>query len=74
MESEFHSIPLFSILTQNFDYVLLNDLIVKKVLMELKEPTNAKRALTFFHWSAQRKKFEHGNWFYYITIHILVKA
>ena len=56
----------------NFDYVLLNDLIVEKVLLELKEPTNAKRALAFFHWSAQRKKFEHGNWSYCITIHISI--
>ena len=61
----------WDILTHNFDSVLLNDLIVEKVLLELKEPTNAKRALAFFHWSAQRKKFEHGNWFYCITIHIM---
>ncbi|KAL0015145.1 hypothetical protein SO802_002214 [Lithocarpus litseifolius] len=42
----------WDILTQNFDSVHLNDLIVEKVLLELKEPTNAKRALAFFHWSA----------------------
>ncbi|KAK4602372.1 hypothetical protein RGQ29_011427 [Quercus rubra] len=64
----------WDILTQNFDSVRLNDLIVEKVLLELKEPTDAKRALAFFHWSAQRKKFEHGNWSYCITIHILVQA
>ena len=64
----------WDILAQNFDSVRLNDLIVEKVLLELKEPTDAKRALAFFHWSAQRKKFEHGNWSYCITIHILVQA
>ncbi|KAF3949471.1 hypothetical protein CMV_024659 [Castanea mollissima] len=36
-----------------------------KVPLELKEPTNAKQALAFFHWSAQRKMFEHGNWSYW---------
>ena len=64
----------WDILTQKFDYVRLNDLIVERVLLELKEPTDAKRALAFFHWSAQRKNFEHGNESYCITIHILVRA
>uniref|UniRef100_A0A7N2M0E4 Uncharacterized protein n=1 Tax=Quercus lobata TaxID=97700 RepID=A0A7N2M0E4_QUELO len=50
----------WDILIQNFDSVLLNDLIVEKVLLELKVPTNAKQALAFFHWSALRKKFEHA--------------
>lgn len=61
-------------LTQKFDSVQLNDLIVEKVLLELKEPNDAKRALAFFHWSAQRKNFEHGIQSYSITIHILVRA
>ncbi|XP_040993742.1 pentatricopeptide repeat-containing protein At1g66345, mitochondrial [Juglans microcarpa x Juglans regia] len=61
-------------LTQKFDTFQLNDLIVEKVLLELKEPNDAKRALAFFHWSAQRKTIEHGIRSYCITIHILVRA
>ncbi|GAV84732.1 LOW QUALITY PROTEIN: PPR domain-containing protein, partial [Cephalotus follicularis] len=54
--------------------VELNDSLVKTVLLELKEPTDAKCALGFFHWSAQRKGFEHGLWSYSLAIHILVQA
>ncbi|KAF2312993.1 hypothetical protein GH714_008633 [Hevea brasiliensis] len=49
----------WDVLSRNFDSVELNDLLVKNVLLELKEPTDAKRALGFFHWSAQRKNFVH---------------
>ncbi|GAV76712.1 PPR domain-containing protein/PPR_2 domain-containing protein [Cephalotus follicularis] len=61
-------------LSRKFDSVELNESLVKTVLLELKEPTDAKCALGFFHWSAQRKGFEHGLWSYSLAIHILVRA
>lgn len=64
----------WDILSRNFDYVELNYLLVENVLLELKEPTDAKRALGFFHWSAQRKNFVHEVQTYCLMVNILVRA
>ncbi|GAB4833024.1 hypothetical protein Ancab_007047 [Ancistrocladus abbreviatus] len=48
--------------------------MVEKVLIELREPIDAKRALGFFHWVAHSKKLEHGIKPYCIAIHILSRA
>lgn len=61
-------------LSKQFSAVNLNDSIVEKVLLELKEPNDAKCALGFFHWSARMKDYQHNVWSYCITIHILVQA
>ncbi|PQQ08753.1 pentatricopeptide repeat-containing protein [Prunus yedoensis var. nudiflora] len=61
-------------LTTKFESVKLDGGLVESVLLELKEPIDAKRALGFFHWAAHRKCFEHGVWSYSITIHILARA
>ncbi|KAH7533806.1 hypothetical protein FEM48_Zijuj04G0170800 [Ziziphus jujuba var. spinosa] len=52
----------------------LDEVVVKKVLLELKEPVDAKRALGFFHWSAHSRFQQHGLQSYCILIHILVRA
>ncbi|KAG9130626.1 hypothetical protein Leryth_011873 [Lithospermum erythrorhizon] len=61
-------------LTNNFSSVKFTNSIIKNTLLHLKQPINAKKALTFFHWSAQLNHFPHGVSTYCITIHILVKA
>ncbi|KAH7556985.1 hypothetical protein JRO89_XS11G0023900 [Xanthoceras sorbifolium] len=61
-------------LSKQFNSVELNNSIVEKVLLKLKEPIDAKAALGFFHWSAQKNYYEHNIWSYSITIHILVQA
>ncbi|KDP33174.1 hypothetical protein JCGZ_13439 [Jatropha curcas] len=61
-------------LSRNFDYVEVNHFLVENVLLELKEPTDAKRALGFFHWSAQRKDFAHEVNSYCLMVNILVRA
>ncbi|KAJ6368130.1 hypothetical protein OIU78_000663 [Salix suchowensis] len=60
-------------LNRKFESLQLNNLLVKNVLLELKEPNDAKRALGFFHWSA-RRNFVHGVQSYCMMIHILVQA
>ncbi|PRQ20725.1 putative tetratricopeptide-like helical domain-containing protein [Rosa chinensis] len=61
-------------LTSRFDSLKLDGKLVESVLLELKEPVDAKRALGFFHWASNRKGFDHGVWSYSIAIHILVRA
>ncbi|KAL3524995.1 hypothetical protein ACH5RR_013367 [Cinchona calisaya] len=61
-------------LTKKFSSVKLTNPIIQQVLLQLKEPINAKQALKFFHWSAQHMHFQHGISNYCITVHILVKA
>ncbi|XP_065876681.1 pentatricopeptide repeat-containing protein At1g66345, mitochondrial isoform X2 [Euphorbia lathyris] len=61
-------------LSRKFCSVELNDLLVKNVLLELKEPTDAKRALGFFHWSSRRKNFVHAVQSYCLVVNILVRA
>ncbi|GAA0163304.1 hypothetical protein LIER_19203 [Lithospermum erythrorhizon] len=61
-------------LTNNFSSVKFTNSIIKNTLLHLKQPINAKKALTFFHWSAQLNHFPHEVSTYCITIHILVKA
>ncbi|KAL4356411.1 hypothetical protein AHAS_Ahas09G0084000 [Arachis hypogaea] len=57
-----------------FGTFMLNDLMVERVLLELKDPSDAKCALGFFHWSTKRRNIEHGIRCYCIAIHILVGA
>lgn len=61
-------------LTKEFSLVQFINPIIQKVLLQLKEPSNAKKALNFFHWSAKQMNFQHGIYTYCITLHILVKA
>ncbi|KAK9091577.1 hypothetical protein Sjap_024754 [Stephania japonica] len=61
-------------LTKQFRSIPFTDQIVEKVLLELKTPIDAKRALNFFNWSANRAKSKHGVRCYCITVHILVRA
>ncbi|KAH7533807.1 hypothetical protein FEM48_Zijuj04G0170900 [Ziziphus jujuba var. spinosa] len=61
-------------LTRKFGSVNLDELVVKQVLLELKEPVDAKRALGFFHLSAHGRFQQHGLQSYCILIHILVRA
>lgn len=61
-------------LTQKFSSVHLTNPLVEKVLIQLKEPINAKQALKFFHWSAHNMNLQHGISSYCVTVHILVKA
>lgn len=61
-------------LSSKYDSMTLNDPIVERVLLELKEPNEANRALSFFHWVAHNKKIDHGLKLYCITIHILARS
>ncbi|KAJ3672686.1 hypothetical protein LUZ60_007407 [Juncus effusus] len=64
-------------LTKTFGSAPLTQPIVESVLFDLKEPVFAKKALTFFHWSASNSNaspFLHGPRSYCLTVHILVRA
>ncbi|CAA0825094.1 Pentatricopeptide repeat-containing protein -mitochondrial [Striga hermonthica] len=64
----------WKILSENFGSVKFTNPTVRKILLQLKEPVNSKKALTFFHWSAQESRAEHGISSYCVLIHILVKT
>ncbi|KAL6993241.1 hypothetical protein U1Q18_011356 [Sarracenia purpurea var. burkii] len=61
-------------MNKRFRSVDLSNLIVEKVLLQLKEPADAKHALSFFHWSAQQQHLKHETSTYCIAIHILVRS
>lgn len=61
-------------LSRRYSSVELCNSMVEKVLLQLKEPIDAKCTLGFFHWSAQQKHFKHETSSYCIVIHILVRA
>lgn len=61
-------------LAQKFSLVQFSNPTIQKVILQLKDPINAKKALKFFHWSAHHMNLEHGVFTYCITVHILVKA
>ncbi|KAI3465679.1 hypothetical protein Pfo_022342 [Paulownia fortunei] len=61
-------------LSEKFSSVKFTNPIVKKILLQLKEPINSRKALNFFHWSGKEMHFQHGLSSYCILIHILVKA
>ncbi|XP_057445234.1 pentatricopeptide repeat-containing protein At1g66345, mitochondrial [Lotus japonicus] len=60
--------------SRKFGSLELNDSLVEQVLLELKDPNDAKTALSFFHWSAKTHRFNHGVRSYSIAIHVLVRA
>ena len=64
----------WDIISTKFGPFVLSDSVAERVLLELKDPSDAKCALGFFHWSTKRKNFEHGIRSYCIAIHILVRA
>lgn len=64
----------WDIISNKFGSFGLNDSVVERVLLELKDPSDAKSALSFFHWSTKRMNFNHGTLSYCIAIHILVRA
>ncbi|KAF6168980.1 hypothetical protein GIB67_038477 [Kingdonia uniflora] len=53
---------------------LTHNSVVEKVLLELKEPHDAKLALKLFHWLARRPNYHHGVESYCIIVHILVRG
>ncbi|KAJ1427634.1 Tetratricopeptide-like helical domain superfamily [Sesbania bispinosa] len=57
--------------SRKFGSVELNESLVERVLLELKD---AKAALGFFHWSAKTNRFQHGVRSYCIAINVLVRA
>ncbi|KAJ1440399.1 Tetratricopeptide-like helical domain superfamily [Sesbania bispinosa] len=57
--------------SRKFGSVELNDSLVERVLLELKD---AKAALGFFHWSAKTNRFQLGVRSYCIAINVLVRA
>ncbi|KAJ8758574.1 hypothetical protein K2173_000295 [Erythroxylum novogranatense] len=70
----FHGGVSWDVLNRKFSSVEFSDLLVEKVLLKFKEPFNAKRALGFFHSSAQSKNSAHGIRSYCLMVHILVHA
>ncbi|KAJ4826698.1 hypothetical protein Tsubulata_023385 [Turnera subulata] len=61
-------------LSRKFHSLELDNSLVDQVLLQLKEPANAKQALAFFHWAAKRKNLLHGVRSYCLMVHVLVRA
>ncbi|KAK8946365.1 Pentatricopeptide repeat-containing protein [Platanthera zijinensis] len=57
-----------------FTSVDLDETLAERIILNLKEPPDAKNALLFFHWSSQRKLRQHSLKTYCIVVHILVGA
>ncbi|GKD31286.1 pentatricopeptide repeat-containing protein, partial [Tanacetum coccineum] len=55
-------------------YNLKPPTLINKILINLKDPPNAKKALSFFHWSSHFTKTKHQIHTYALLIHILVNA
>ncbi|CAL0299431.1 unnamed protein product [Lupinus luteus] len=64
----------WDIITKKFGSFKLSDSVVEQVLLEFRNPSDAKNALSFFHWSTKNTGFKHGTWSYCVVIHILVRA
>uniref|UniRef100_A0A7N0TC40 Pentatricopeptide repeat-containing protein n=1 Tax=Kalanchoe fedtschenkoi TaxID=63787 RepID=A0A7N0TC40_KALFE len=64
----------WDILTNKLVGIQMTNSIIEKVLLELNQPADAKTALSFFHWSAQRRNLRHSLQAYCITLHILVRS
>ncbi|XP_024020276.1 pentatricopeptide repeat-containing protein At1g66345, mitochondrial isoform X1 [Morus notabilis] len=61
-------------LSREFHHIEFNEQLIEKILLELKQPIDAKWALGFFHWAAHRVNFQHCLRSYCLAIHILVRA
>lgn len=61
-------------LSSSFSSIELNDTLVERIILNLKESAEAKSALLFFHWSSQSKLHQHSLKSYCIVVHILVRA
>ncbi|MQL85479.1 hypothetical protein Taro_017983 [Colocasia esculenta] len=61
-------------LDASFRSVELSNTLVDGVLLSLKEPVDAKKALGFFHWCSRRRDYHHGLRSYCLIIHVLVRA
>ncbi|CAL5207879.1 unnamed protein product [Lathyrus oleraceus] len=61
-------------ITHNFSSIQLTNPLVEQILLQLKTPTDAKNALSFFHWSSKTHRFQHGLRSYSITINLLLQA
>ena len=57
-----------------FGSLKLSNSLVDSVLINVREPRDAKRSLSFFHWCSQRKNHDHGVRSYCLMIHILVQS
>ncbi|XP_058724132.1 pentatricopeptide repeat-containing protein At1g66345, mitochondrial [Vicia villosa] len=61
-------------ITQKFTSIQLTNPLVEQILSQLKTPTDAKNALSFFHWSSKTHRFQHTLQSYSITINLLLHA
>lgn len=61
-------------LTQRFKSVGFTNHLVQTIMLQLKEPTNSRKALNLFHWSAKEMRVQHGTSTFCMTVHILVKG
>nr|CAD1842924.1 unnamed protein product [Ananas comosus var. bracteatus] len=68
--------PSWETLTATFGSLHLTHPLVEAVLLDLKEPPHAKKALAFFHWSSKRSPFyrRHSLRSYCVLVHILVRS
>ncbi|KAI0510288.1 hypothetical protein KFK09_010889 [Dendrobium nobile] len=64
----------WEVLSSTFNSTKLNETLVEKIILNLKEPTDAKNALLFFHWSSQHMQRQHSLKSYCLVVHILVRA
>ncbi|KAG0501069.1 hypothetical protein HPP92_001141 [Vanilla planifolia] len=64
----------WSSLSSAYSSAELDDALVERIFLNLKEPVDAKGALLFFHWSSQCKSYQHSLKSYCLVIHILVRA
>ncbi|CAK8535520.1 unnamed protein product [Lathyrus sativus] len=72
--NSFRSKKNWDTITHNFTSIQLTNPLVEQILLQLKTPTDAKNALSFFHWSSKTHRFQHGLRSYSITINLLLQA
>ncbi|KAL9236690.1 hypothetical protein vseg_011327 [Gypsophila vaccaria] len=61
-------------LSRTYEHMSLNDCVIETVLLEFKDPLEAKKGLSFFHWVAHNKNVTHELKAYCIMVHILARA
>ncbi|CAI8605291.1 unnamed protein product [Vicia faba] len=61
-------------ITHKFTSIQLTNSLVEQILSQFKTPTDAKNALSFFHWSSKTHRFQHTLQSYSITINLLLHA
>ena len=61
-------------ITKNFTSIKLTPSLAQQILSELNNPTDAKNALSFFHWSTKTHRFQHTLHSYSIIINLLLHS